>query len=374
MNYASTALSDPALERLVEQVRAAQAGGFTLLIRGGGTKDFYGGVLTGEPLELGALRGICSYEPTEMVITARAATPLQDVEDALAERGQHLAFEPPRFGARGQTTVGGMVAAGLAGPSRAAAGSVRDFVLGACVLNGRGELLRFGGQVVKNVAGYDASRLFAGSMGVLGVICEVSLKVLPVAASYQSVELGCDQAQALRLLQSWARAALPINASAWHAGILRVRLCGAIAAVRLALEQIKKESAVRVLEQEAAQRYWEALRDQTDAFFAGPSDGAPRPPLWRVSVPLTRPPLDLSGQILIEWSGAQRWYWTDLPAERVRESAARAGGHASVFRAQTRPADFLAPLSAPLERIHRALKQSFDPAGIFNRGRLYPWM
>lgn len=374
MNHASNASADPALERIVEQVRAAQADGSALLIRGGGSKDFYGGVLTGKRLELGALRGICSYEPTEMVITARAGTPLLEVEEALAERGQYLAFEPPRFGAHGQTTVGGMVAAGLAGPSRPAAGSVRDFVLGACVLNGRAELLRFGGQVVKNVAGYDASRLFAGSMGVLGVICEVSLKVLPVAAACESVELGCEQAQALRLLQTWARAALPINASAWHAGILRVRLCGAIAAVRLALERIKKDSAVRILEQDTAQHFWQGLRDQTDEFFAGRDDGAPRPTLWRVSVPATHPPLDLSGQILIEWAGAQRWYRTEVPAQTVRETATRAGGHASLFRAKTRSSDFLAPLPAPLERIHRALKQSFDPAGIFNRGRLYPWM
>lgn len=374
MNRASNAPPEPALERLVEQVRAAQADGSALLIRGGGTKDFYGGVLTGKPLELGALRGICSYEPTEMVITARAATPLHELEEALAERGQYLAFEPPRFGARGQTTVGGMVAAGLAGPARAAVGSVRDFVLGACVLNGRGELLRFGGQVMKNVAGYDAARLFAGSMGVLGVICEVSLKVLPVAASCQSMELDCEQAQALRLLHTWARSALPLNASAWHEGILRVRFCGAVAAVRLALERVKKDCAVRILEQDVAQRHWEAQRDQTHEFFAKRDDGAPRPALWRLSVPATHPPLDLSGQILIEWGGAQRWYWTQVPAETVRETAARASGHASVFRAQTRSADFLAPLPGPLERIHRALKQSFDPAGIFNRGRLYPWM
>ena len=374
MNQASTPPTDPALERLAEQVRAARADGTALLIRGGGTKDFYGATLTGKPLELDALRGICSYEPTEMVITARAATPLLEIEQALAKRGQLLAFEPPRFGPRGQTTVGGMVAAGLAGPARAAVGGVRDFVLGACVLDGRGELLRFGGQVVKNVAGYDASRLFAGSMGVLGVICEVSLKVLPVAASCESVEIGCDQAQALRLLQSWTRAALPITASAWHAGNLRLRLNGAAAAVRSARERLKKESSVQLLEQDDAQRYWEGLRDQTDGFFAGRSDGAPGPSLWRASVPATHPPLVLPGPVLIEWNGAQRWYWTDAPAEKVREVAARAGGHASRFRAPSRTGDFLAPVSAPLERIHRALKQSFDPAGIFNRGRLYPWM
>jgi len=376
MNHQTQTPTDAALERLIDQVRTAQAEDCGLLIRGGGTKDFYGGALTGQPLELGALRGICSYEPTEMVITARAATPLRELEEALAERGQHLAFEPPRFGtANGaQGTVGGMVAAGLAGPARVAAGGVRDFVLGVCVLNGRGELLRFGGQVVKNVAGYDASRLFVGSMGVLGVICEVSLKVPPIAAACTSVELACGQAEALQIIHAWTRTALPINASAWHADTLRVRLCGAVAAVNSGAARLVKDFGVQVLENEAARRYWNALRDQEDAFFAPRAQAAPCPTLWRVSVPSVHPPLNLPGETLIEWGGAQRWLWSNASPEKVREAAAHAGGHASLFRAEARRADFFAPLPAPLERIHRALKKSFDPAGIFNRGRMYSWM
>jgi len=375
MSPTPDAPTDPALVRLIDQVRTAQDEVRPVRIRGGGSKDFYGGTLTGELLELEQLRGICSYEPTEMVITARAGTTLRELEEALSEHGQHLCFEPPRFGAGGaQATLGGMVAAGLAGPARAAAGGVRDFVLGACVLNGRGELLRFGGQVVKNVAGYDVARLFVGSMGVLGVICEVSLKVPPLPAASASVELACEEAEALHLMQAWTRAALPVNASAWRAGVMRVRLCGAAAAVRSARERLAKQSGVRTLEPEAAVPYWTALRDQSDAFFSAPGAPAVSLALWRISVPSTTPPLDLPGETLIEWGGAQRWLYSHASPQKIRETAARAGGHASVFRAEPRAPDFLAPISAPLERIHRALKKSFDPAGIFNRGRLYPWM
>ncbi|SPE26547.1 glycolate oxidase FAD binding subunit [Burkholderiales bacterium] len=375
MNSAIDTAADPALQRLVDQVRAAHSDARPLAIRGGGTKDFYGGAGTGEPLETGALRGISSYEPTEMVITARAGTPLREIEDVLQQRGQHLAFEPPRFGAAGgQATLGGMVAAGLAGPARSSAGGVRDFVLGACVLTGRGELLRFGGQVMKNVAGYDVSRLFVGSMGVLGVICEVSLKVPPIAAARTTVEVPCNQAQALRQVHEWLRSALPISASAWHDNILRVRLCGALAAVRAGAARLVEQSGARIVEQDAAQAYWNGLRDQQDAFFTSgraPESGAT---LWRLSVPATHSPLDLPGNTLLEWNGAQRWLFSSAPAAQLQELAARAGGHASVFRAAQRGAEFLAPLSPALERIHRALKQSFDPAGIFNRGRLYPWL
>jgi len=370
-----TAAADPVLQRLVDQVRAAQSDGRALVIRGGGTKDFYGGAAAGEPLQTGALQGISSYEPSEMVITARAGTPLPEIEHVLAQRGQHLAFEPPHFGAAGaEGTVGGMVAAGLAGPARAGAGGVRDFVLGASVLNGRGELLRFGGQVMKNVAGYDVSRLFVGSMGVLGVICEVSLKVLPIAPARSTVELSGKQAQALRQVHEWTRRALPISASAWHENTLRVRLDGALAAVRAGTARLVEEFGVGIIEQDAARAYWNGLRDQQDAFFASGRAAEPGATLWRLCVPATHPPLDLPGSTLLEWHGAQRWLFSSAPPAQLREIAARAGGHASVFRAPQRGADFLAPLPAPLERIHRALKQSFDPAGIFNRGRLYPWL
>ena len=379
MNPATNLAGDPVLTRLIDRVRAAHGDGAPLEIRGGGTKSFYGGAPAGAPLELRELRGICSYEPTEMVISARAGTALAEIESVLASNGQSLAFEPPRFGVEG--TLGGMVAAGLAGPARASVGGVRDFVLGLTMLNGRGELLQFGGQVMKNVAGYDVSRLLVGSMGILGVICEVSLKVPPIAAASASLEFSCDQTEALQQLQQWACAPLPISASAWHSGVLRVRLAGACAAVRAGAARLTGEHGGKALEQAAAHRYWDGLRDQKEAFFVATDAGTgagKSSTLWRLSVPATHPPLELPGSdTLIEWGGAQRWLYSDAPPAQIRELAARAGGHASVFRSARRgseAADFLAPLPAALERIHRALKKSFDPAGIFNPGRLYPWL
>ena len=223
---------DNALQTLVDQVQAARADRRVLDIRGGGSKAFYGGPVQGDVLDLRPLAGIGAYEPSELVVTARGGTTLAKLEAALAEQGQCLPFEPPRFGPHG--TVGGMVAAGLAGPARVSVGGVRDYVLGAKLLNGRGELLAFGGTVMKNVAGYDVSRALAGSMGVLGVICEVSLKVLPLLPSTLTLRLEADQAAAIRRLNEWGGQPLPLNASAWWDGMLVLRLAGAAAAVRAA--------------------------------------------------------------------------------------------------------------------------------------------
>ncbi|HRI19216.1 MAG TPA: glycolate oxidase subunit GlcE, partial [Burkholderiaceae bacterium] len=208
----SDTVDDPALQTLVERVRAARADGIRLSIRGGGSKEFYGEPAQGVALDVTELRGISSYEPSELVVSARCGTPLAELEALLAARDQCLPFEPPHFGPG--ATVGGMVAAGLAGPARAAVGSVRDYVLGATLLNGRGEVVSFGGQVMKNVAGYDVSRLLAGSLGTLGVILEVSLKVLPVAPASATLRFSMDQAQALDQLNRWGGQPLPINASA----------------------------------------------------------------------------------------------------------------------------------------------------------------
>lgn len=373
---------DQPLQRLVDQVRAAQASGSPLRIRGGGSKDFYGGSLQGTPLEIGPLRGICSYEPTEMVITVRAGTPLVEVEAALAEKGQCLAFEPPRFAG---ATVGGMVAAGLAGPARAAVGGVRDFVLGVTLLDGRGELLQFGGQVMKNVAGYDVSRVLAGSLGVLGVIAEVSLKVPPLAAARQTLAFALDQQAAITLVQQWTTQAVPVRASAWQRGHLHVRLEGAQAAVESYARRLAGSHGATALEPAAADTFWTKLRDQKSTFFAAPphrpvpgrsgteADG-PAATLWRLSVPPAHPPLAIEGDTLVEWGGGLRWIYSDAPAGRVRAIAAQAGGHATAYRGAIERGEAFAPLAPPLERIHRTLKAVFDPAGIFNQGRLYPWL
>jgi glycolate oxidase FAD binding subunit len=358
---------DPALARLVDQVQTARAAGASLDIRGGGTKAFYGEAPAGEPLDLRPLAGISAYEPSELVVTARAGTPLAELEAALAEKGQCLPFEPPRFAEGG--TVGGMVAAGLAGPARAAVGGVRDYVLGATLLNGRAELLSFGGQVMKNVAGYDVSRMLAGSLGILGVICEVSLKVLPAAPATLTLRFEHDEAAALARLNEWGGQPLPLNASAWWEGMLVVRLAGAAAAVRAAHAQIGGE----VIAEPLAAGFWQGLRDQRDEFFVGALAAVQRgASLWRISLPQVAPPLPLSGEQLIEWGGAQRWLCTAAPAAQVRDAAAQARGHATLFRTQDKSPGVFAPLAAPLERIHRELKRAFDPDGLFNRGRLYP--
>jgi glycolate oxidase FAD binding subunit len=360
-------VDDPALRALIERVQQARAARASLCIRGGDTKAFYGDGPRGEPLDMGVLSGISSYEPTELVVTARAGTPLAELEAVLAEQGQCLAFEPPRFGAAG--TVGGMVAAGLSGPSRAAVGAVRDHVLGLTLLNGKCEVLSFGGQVMKNVAGYDVSRVLAGSMGVLGAICEVSLKVLPRPAATATLRFEMDQAQALRQLNEWAGRPLPLHASAWWQGLLVLRLSGAAAAVHAATQALGGES----VPPELAAAFWDGLRDQHDEYFvnarAALDSGAT---LWRLSLPATAAPLALDGDCLVEWGGAQRWLCARLPAAAVRDAAAAAGGHATLFMGHERSAGVFAPLKSPLDRIHRELKRAFDPDGVFNPGRMYP--
>jgi len=366
-----TTHDDPALARLTERVRAAQAAGTPLNLTGHGSKAFYGGTPQGEPLELTELAGISSYEPTELVVTARAGTPIVELEAALAERGQCLAFEPPRFGGRG--TVGGMVASGLSGPGRATVGALRDYVLGATLMNGRAEVLSFGGQVMKNVAGYDVARLLAGSMGTLGIVLEVSLKVLPTPPALATLRFELDEATALARLNGWGGQPLPLNASAWWDGMLVLRLAGAKAAVDAALARLGGERVDDAL----ATPFWTGLRDHRDEFFLkarAAVEAGSGVSLWRLSVPQTAQPLALPGEQMVEWGGAQRWCCTPAPAATVREAAARAGGHATLFygsAADKAAVGPFAPLSAPLARIHRELKREFDPAGIFNPGRLY---
>jgi glycolate oxidase FAD binding subunit len=360
-------VQDPALVRLIDQVAGARERGTPLDIRGGGTKRFYGESPAGAPLDVTPLAGITCYEPTELVVTARAGTPLRDLEEALLEHGQCLAFEPPRFAPGG--TVGGMVAAGLSGPARGSVGSVRDHVLGVTLLNGRGEVLTFGGQVTKNVAGYDVSRLMVGSLGILGVLCDVSLKVLPNGVATQTLSFDCSEAQALESLNRWAAQPLPMSASAWHRGRLRVRLSGARAAVAAACERLGGER----LEASIADDWWLSARDQSAEFFVLEAASLARgEALWRLSLPAVTADLELPGEQFIEWGGAQRWWRTTAAPAVVRDAAGRVGGHATLMKGGDRSLGVFAPLSAALMRTHQALKQAFDPARIFNRGRLYP--
>ena len=367
------------LENLVEAVKTAAAAQRALCIAGGGSKAFYGHAAEGEVLDTRSHQGIAAYEPTELVITARCGTPLAEVEKALANSGQMLPFEPPHYGGSAQTqppcfggnaTFGGAIAAGLSGPRRAANngyyGAVRDYVLGCKIIDGRGEVLSFGGQVMKNVAGYDVSRLMAGSMGTLGVILDISLKVLPKPVASCTLQLGMRDAGAvIKKLNQWGGLPLPITASAYHEGDLGVRLEGAEAAVNSAAKKLGGE----MVEAAEAEGFWRGLRDQTDAFFSGPE------PLWRLSVPSATAPLELPGRQLFEWGGALRWLKTDAPPATIRAVAKQAGGHATLFRADhalKQRAGVFTPLDPVLARIHKNLKATFDPHGIFNRGRLYP--
>ena len=355
------------IEQWRERVRAATAAATALELRGGGTKAFYGRTPVGDMLDTREHSGVVSYEPTELVVTVRAGTPLGEVEALLAERNQMLAFEPPHFGAG--ATVGGCVAAGLSGPRRASAGAVRDFVLGVKILDGRGEVLSFGGQVMKNVAGYDVSRVIAGSLGTLGVILEVSLKVLPRPVAETTLRFALAETEAISLLNDWGGQPLPVSASVWHDGALTLRLSGAEAAVRAAERKLGGESVPAA----AADSFWRAVREHedTDFFGAEATDTDAGAVLWRLSLPSSAAPLKLSGQQLIEWGGALRWLRTDAPALGIRERVAGLGGHATVFRGGDRDGDIFQPLPAPLMAIHRRLKSAFDPAGIFNPGRLY---
>ncbi|GAB2882567.1 glycolate oxidase subunit GlcE [Pseudoduganella ginsengisoli] len=351
---------DNVLNGFRERVLRAGQDKTPLCIRGGGSKDWYGNLPQGDMLDTSAYQGIASYEPTELVITARCGTRLSEIEAALAERGQMLAFEPPHFNA--DSTIGGVVACGLAGPRRQTAGAVRDFVLGAALMDGRGDVLRFGGQVMKNVAGYDVSRLLAGSLGMLGLILDVSLKVLPRPQMEASLRLEMHQEDALQRMNVWAGQPLPLSASAWHGNVLTVRLSGAQAAVEAAMRRIGGDA----LPAAAADAFWRDLRDQRHAFFT--QDGEP---LWRMAVPTVAPALAHRGQQLIEWGGGQRWLRCADSAESLRALAHRHGGHATLYRGGARAQGVFHPLAPAVHTIHRNLKNAFDPAAIFNPGRMY---
>jgi len=377
-------------EATAERVRAAFGAGTPLRIVGGGSKSFYGGACAGETLAMQAHAGILDYEPSELYLEARAGTPLPLIEETLAAKGQMLPFEPPHFA--GGATLGGCIASGLSGPGRISGGAVRDAMLGVLLVNGRGERLRFGGRVMKNVAGYDISRLMTGALGTLGILLEATVRLLPVPAAQLSLALEMPPETALAQLRLWVRRGLPLSASFHDGERLFLRLSsgpGGVAAARRAIggERCDDESL------------WRDIRDQRNAFFR---DAAP---LWRISLPPASAPLPLPGRHAFEWHGALRWAATDAPAATVRELAAGHGGHACLFRpppspkhapehdrkhdpghdpGQAAPAAANAdtgaaqhpfhPLPEALLALHRRLKRAFDPAGILNPGRLYPGM
>ena len=329
-----------------------------LALHGGRSKSFYGRESNGQPLDLRGHNGIVDYEPTELVLTARCGTPLSTIEAILQEQQQMLAFEPPYFDSN--ATLGGAVASGLSGPRRPFGGAVRDAVLGIRILNGRSEMVSFGGKVMKNVAGYDLSRLMAGSLGTLAILLQVSLKVVPRPAVERTLVHEVDAAQALALMNRWGRESLPLSGLFWDNGFLYARLSGTTATIDTAAAKLGGD----YLPDDA--RLWCDLRDHRLKFFGT------QPTLWRLSVAPATPMLELSGQWLLDWGAAQRWLVSDEAPERIFHVAAECGGHACRFRSDDRLAQIFQPLPAPLYRLHKQLKQAFDPHHIFNPQRMYP--
>ncbi|CAH1198171.1 glycolate oxidase FAD binding subunit [Candidatus Nitrotoga sp. BS] len=344
-------------ETLQHQVHSAIGNGAPLKIEGGNSKAFLGRESHGEILDISAHCGIVEHDPRELVLTARSGTPLKEIETALAEAGQMLAFEPPHFGEN--ATLGGTIACGLSGPRRPFYGSARDFVLGCKLINGEGEIMRFGGQVIKNVAGYDVSRLMVGAYGTLGVLLEISLKVLPRPAASRTLIEECTQAEAIRKMSQLLSQPVPVDAACYHAGHCYLRLSGSEQAVKHAHEHLGGEML------EKSDPFWHTLREHHLPFFDSAN------PLYRVMVKPAVPPLEITGEWLLDWGGAQRWLVSDEPIALIRERVANVGGHVTQFRGGAHNGEIFQPLAAPLLVIHQRLKVSFDPHGIFNQGRIY---
>lgn len=347
---------------LQERVEAAFASSEPLWIRGGGTKSHLGRHTSMEPdccLDTRAHHGVLDYTPTELVIRARAGTPLREIQALLAEHGQMLPFEPPSFGE--EATLGGTIACGLSGPARFARGAARDFVLGSSLINGRGEAMNFGGQVMKNVAGYDVSRLMVGAFGTLGVLLDVSLKVLPRPACERTWVQRISSEAALVEMARLQRQPLPLTGAAWVDGVMYLRASGAEPAVASAGRVLGGDA----LEAQAAGDFWARLSDQRLSFFSA------RRRLWRLSLPPASPVFSIPGETLIDWGGAQRWLKSTAEPEAVFAAANGVGGHATLYFDPDNAGQSFSPLSAELMKWHRQLKSAFDPECILNPGRQY---
>ena len=358
-------MSSDLTRELQERVRAALADKTPLRLLGNGTKSFIGRAGVGEPLKLSGHAGILNYQPQELVVTARCGTTLAELETTLAEQGQMLPFEPPHFAVPdgSDATLGGTIACGLSGPARPHWGAARDLVLGARILTGRGEVLRFGGEVMKNVAGYDVSRLMVGTLGTLGILLDVSLKVLPIPAATRTRVQTCNQDEALERMNLWGARPWPLSATCFDGEWLWVRLSGTAQGVAEAAEQIGGEP----VDDDEAEAFWRRLREQDHPFFLQGGESS----LWRLSLPQGAPAARLEGPQWLEWSGSQRWLRSEAPEASIRAEAARLGGQATRFRGGDREGDVFHPLPEPLMQLHRRVKSAFDPHGLLNPGRLY---
>jgi len=363
---------DAEVLKLQAIIQQAYADHTALNIIGGNSKSWYGREAHGEPVQISQHRGIIHYQPTELIITAKAGTPLSELSDALDAHKQRLPFDPPYYGA--DATIGGTVACGFSGPRRPYAGSCRDFILGCRIINGKGEVLRFGAEVMKNVAGFDVSRLMAGSLGTLGVLLDISMKILPHRQAEQTLRLASDHNSAIAIMNRWASSALPITAMAADGQHIYFRICGTAAAVEMTRQQICADSQSKQRNQaviyEDGLNFWKDVREHQHPYFQ-----QHQRPLWRLSVPpATAHPIIESSESsdwLLGWGGAQRWLFSDLPATEIFDAARSAGGHACLFRGGDRTQEVFAPLSHAHMQLQQRLKQAFDPKGILNPGRMY---
>lgn len=349
-------------QQLLEQVRDALSDKASITVRSGGTKEWLGrNVPTDRTIEVGGHSGIVSYQPVELVMTARAGTSISEIEAALDENNQMLACEPPRF--NGLATLGGSLAANVSGPGRPWYGSIRDHVLGVNLINGEGDYLRFGGQVMKNVAGYDLSRLQAGAMGGLGLMTEISLKVLPKPATTRTLKFAMSQSDAITRMNEMAGQPKPITAAFWHNNELFVRLAGAASAVNATAISWGGEE----LEPDHATAVWSHLQDQQNDLFNAQK-------VWRFSVRSNAKAFELDGDSLINWGGTERWYTSDRSLEEMVSIAQAAGGQVSLYRGGDRSAEVMHPQAKPLQALQQRIKHSIDPNGLLNPGRVYGWL
>jgi len=352
---------------LQQQVEQAAVDKIKFNIVGNNTKSFLGVINEAPALDVSAHSGIVSYEPTELVITARAGTTLREINAQLLDYDQTLAFEPPTFGS--DATLGGTVACALAGPAKPYLGGTRDYILGCKILNGKGQILQFGGEVMKNVAGYDVSRLMTGAMGTLGVLLDISVKVLPKVKSELTLSATIELEKAIQDMQALAGLGLPITASTYIDGTLHTRLSGTDTAINAAANQLNSSLNTNTVNTSDNADLWTQLREHTHPFFQNQSS------LWRISVPALTKPMELDGNWLYDWAGTQRWLFTDVAANTVRSQCESVGGHATLYRASDelkRSTGVFHPLPSSLLKLQQRLKHEFDPHSIFNHQRLFP--
>jgi glycolate oxidase FAD binding subunit len=343
---------------IADRIRAAAADGGSILLRGGGTKlRRFGRHCDATPLDLAEHRGIIDYRPAEMVMTARAGTPIDTLRAAASAARQMLPFDAPSFG--GRATLGGTLACNAAGSDRPWRGSVRDAVLGIRLVNGRGEVLRFGGDVIKNVAGYDVSRLQAGALGTLGCITEVSLRLLPLPDAVLALRRSCPREEAIDALRGVAIRPLPLTGAAWYADTLHLRLAGSESALAGLAENLSAY-------QEDDTGFWDALREWRLPELADET------PLWILDVAPATALGPGSAEFLIDWGGARRFTRGADSARAAQALAARGGGHAQGLWGGDRDAAAVASPPPALLDLIRRTKAALDPQRIFNPGRLYP--